>query len=204
VARRHRSERQPTERLVARGGAVTRRQRTGESDPARPNPRRCGSRIVAPMTPASTTTELPQPRTAQNRLSRWTRQRRLRRDLARRDRAAAQLAELHQIRTFITAAHALVRGGWVQHGWFAHRTQRGELRATTGWNAYRNNGRPVAGACLGPARTERRSDGLGSGGPGPRRDRRPRSWWIRDDRPECTARCRRSRGHRTGRRDRRL
>ena len=53
------------------------------------------------MTPASTTTELPQPHTAQNRLSRWTQQRRLRRDLAHRDRAAAQLAELHQIRTFI-------------------------------------------------------------------------------------------------------
>jgi hypothetical protein len=100
------------------------------------------------MTPASTTTELLQPHTAQNTLSRWTQQRRLRRDLARRDRAAAQLAELHQIRTFIAAAHALVRGGWVQNGFFAHRTQRGELRATTGWNAYRNNGRPVAGACL--------------------------------------------------------
>jgi len=58
------------------------------------------------------------------------------------------LAELHQIRTFIAAAHALVRGGWVQNGWFAHRTERAELRATTGWNAYRNNGRPVPGACL--------------------------------------------------------
>jgi hypothetical protein len=100
------------------------------------------------MTPASTATELLQPPTAQNRLSRWTRQRRLRRDLARRDRLAAQLAELHQIRTFIAAAHALVRGGWVQNGWFAHRTERDELRATTGWNTYRNNGRPVAGACL--------------------------------------------------------
>ena len=101
------------------------------------------------MAPASTTTELLQPPTAQDRLSRWTRQRRLRRDLACRDRAAAQLAELHQIRTFIAAAHALVRGGWVQNGWFAHRTERDELRATTGWNTYRNNnGRPVAGACL--------------------------------------------------------
>lgn len=49
----------------------------------------------------STTTELLPPRTAQNGLSGWTRQRRLRRDLARRDRAAAQLAELRQIRTFI-------------------------------------------------------------------------------------------------------
>jgi hypothetical protein len=100
------------------------------------------------MTLASTTTELPQPRTAQNRLPRWTRQRRLRRDLASRDRAASQLAELHQIRTFIAAAHTLVRGGWVQHGLFAHRTERDDLRATTGRNAYRNNGRPVAGACL--------------------------------------------------------
>ena len=101
------------------------------------------------MAPASTTTELLlQPCTVQNRLSRWTRQRRLRRDLARCDRAAAQLAELHQIRTFIAAVHALVRGGWVQNGWFAHRTERAELRATTGWNAYRNNGRPVPGACL--------------------------------------------------------
>jgi hypothetical protein len=42
----------------------------------------------------------------------------------------------------------VVRGGWVQHGLFARRTLRGELRVTTGWNAYRNNGRPVAGACL--------------------------------------------------------
>ena len=41
-----------------------------------------------------------------------------------------------------------MRGGWVQNGWFADRTERDELRATTGWNAYRNNGRPVAGACL--------------------------------------------------------
>jgi len=65
----------------------------------------------------------------------------LRRDLARRDRAAAQLAELHQIRMFIAAAHALVRGGWVQNGWFAHRTERDELRATTGWNAYRTGAR---------------------------------------------------------------
>jgi hypothetical protein len=110
------------------------------------------------MTPASTTTELPQPHTAQSKLSRWTQQcklrRRLRRDLARRDRAAAQLAELHQIRTFIAAAHALVRDGWVQHALFAHRTDRAELRATTGWNAYRNNGRPVAGACLVGAITQ--------------------------------------------------
>src|SRR6476646_8665328 len=30
------------------------------------------------------------------------------------------------------AAHALVRGGWVQNGWFAHRTERDELRASTG------------------------------------------------------------------------
>jgi hypothetical protein len=36
----------------------------------------------------------------------------------------------------------------VQNGWYVHRTERAELRATTGWNAYRNNGRPVAGACL--------------------------------------------------------
>jgi hypothetical protein len=104
------------------------------------------------MTPASTTTELPQPHTAQSKLSRWTQQcklrRRLRRDLARRDRAAAQLAELHQIRSFIAVAHALVRDGWVQHALFAHHTDRAELRATTGWNAFRNNGRPVAGACL--------------------------------------------------------
>jgi hypothetical protein len=100
------------------------------------------------MTPASTTTELPQPRTAQNRLSSWKRRRRLQRDLARRDRSAAQLAELHQIRTFIVAAHALVGGGWVQNGWFAYRTDRDQLRATRGWDAYRNNRRPVAGACL--------------------------------------------------------
>jgi len=63
------------------------------------------------MTPPSTTTDLPQPLTAQNKLTRLRKQRRLRRELARRDRAAAQLAELHQIRTFIAAAHALVRGG---------------------------------------------------------------------------------------------
>jgi hypothetical protein len=100
------------------------------------------------MTPAATTTELLQPRTAQNRLSRWLRQRRLQRDLARRDHAAAQLAELHQIRAFIVAAHTLVRGGWVQNGWFVHRTERDELRATTGWSAYRNGGHPVVGACL--------------------------------------------------------
>ena len=49
---------------------------------------------------------------------------------------------------FIAAARALVRGGWVQNGFFAHRTERDELRVTTGWNPYRNNGRPVAGACL--------------------------------------------------------
>jgi len=42
---------------------------------------------------------------------------------------------------FIAAAHALVRGGWVQNGWFAHRTERDELRATTGWNAYRTGAR---------------------------------------------------------------
>jgi hypothetical protein len=48
------------------------------------------------MTPASTTTELLQPRTAQNRLSRWTQQRQLRRDLARRDRLRPDLA--HSVR----------------------------------------------------------------------------------------------------------
>jgi hypothetical protein len=100
------------------------------------------------MTPTSTTTELPQPRTTQTRLSRWTRQRRLHSDLTRRDRAAAQLAELHQIRTFIAAAHALIGRGWVQNGWFAHRTERNQLQATSGWDAYRNNGQRVAGACL--------------------------------------------------------
>ena len=31
---------------------------------------------------------------------------------------------------------------------FAHHTERDELRATTGRNAFRNNGRPVAGGCL--------------------------------------------------------
>jgi hypothetical protein len=100
------------------------------------------------MTPASTTIDLLQPRTTQNRLSRWMQQRRLLRDLTRRDRGAAQLAELHQIRAIIAAADALVRDGWVQHALFAHRTYRAELQPTTGWNAYRNNGRPVAGACL--------------------------------------------------------
>jgi len=95
------------------------------------------------MMPASTTHRTAEAahRAEQNRLSRWTQQRQLRRDLARRDRAAAQLAELHQIRMFIAAAHALVRGGWVQNGWFAHRTERDELRATTGWNAYRTGAR---------------------------------------------------------------
>jgi hypothetical protein len=100
------------------------------------------------MTSAATTTEPLQPRTAQNGLSRWALRRRLRCELARRDRAAAQLAELHRIRAFITAAHDLVRTGWVRNGWSALRTERGELRATTGWDAYRDDGRPVAGACL--------------------------------------------------------
>jgi hypothetical protein len=100
------------------------------------------------MTPTSTTTEPPQPRTAPNGLSHRTRQRRLRRDLARRDRAAAQLAELHRIRALIAAARAVVRGGWVQNGLFAHRAERDELRTPTGWNAYRDDGRPVVGACL--------------------------------------------------------
>jgi len=105
------------------------------------------------MTPASTTTELPQPRTAQNRLSHWTQQRQLRRDLARRDRAAAAVRAAPDPNVHRRRAR-LVRGGWVQHGLFAHRMQRDELRATTGWNAFRNNGRPVAGACLvGRSRT---------------------------------------------------
>jgi len=74
--------------------------------------------------------------------------RRDRRRLARQDRSAAHLAELHHIELLLTQAAAVVSSGWVQHGWFAVTDERGAARVLTAHDLHALEGRPVTGACL--------------------------------------------------------
>jgi hypothetical protein len=70
-----------------------------------------------------------------------------RRRLARHDRVAAQLAELHCIRALVGDAITVVRSGWVQHDWFAVAGQHGEHRVSA-YDIHLVTSRPVSGACL--------------------------------------------------------
>jgi hypothetical protein len=81
-------------------------------------------------------------------LSRWRERRRERLRLARQDRLAAQLAELHHIQTLIADARTLVASGWVQDAWFAYRDERGQQRTVRGMNLHGMADRRVTGACL--------------------------------------------------------
>jgi hypothetical protein len=74
--------------------------------------------------------------------------RRERRRLARQDRSAARLAELHHIELLLTQAAAVVSSGWVQHGWFAVTDESGAARVLTAHDLHALEGRPVTGACL--------------------------------------------------------
>lgn len=71
-----------------------------------------------------------------------------RRRLARQDRLAAQLAELHCIRALLEDASTVVSSGWVQHRWFAVTDERGQQCSVTAHNIHVVTGGPVSGACL--------------------------------------------------------
>jgi hypothetical protein len=86
--------------------------------------------------------------TANDLLSRRRLARRERRRLARQDRVAAHLAELHHIEVVLAEAATVVSTGWVQHGWFAITDDRGSARVLTAHDLHALEGRPVTGACL--------------------------------------------------------
>jgi hypothetical protein len=71
-----------------------------------------------------------------------------RKRLARHDRVAAQLAELHCIRALLGDATAVLTTGWVQHDWFAVNDERGRQVNVTAYDIHLVTGRPVVGACL--------------------------------------------------------
>ncbi|MDQ1741893.1 MAG: hypothetical protein QOE23_232 [Pseudonocardiales bacterium] len=71
-----------------------------------------------------------------------------RRQLARLDRAAAQLAELHLVRTVLGGAAGVVAAGWIQDGWFAYRDDQGRQQVVTAHDLHRIAGRQPTAACL--------------------------------------------------------
>lgn len=85
-------------------------------------------------------------RPGRGRMRRRMRQERNR--LVAADMRAAHLAELHHIRELVADAAAIVDTGWVQHGWFAYRDERGHEHVVTAATAYLLGDRPIVGACL--------------------------------------------------------
>ncbi|MEN3269243.1 hypothetical protein [Pseudonocardia sp.] len=79
---------------------------------------------------------------------RWRKRRRERQRLARQDRLAAHLAELHRIRALVSEARAVIESGWVQHGWFACRDAQGRQHTVNAGNLRSVDDLPVTGACL--------------------------------------------------------
>lgn len=77
-----------------------------------------------------------------------TASRRDRRRLIRCDLDAAHLAELHHIRAIVTGAVAVVRSGWIQHGWFEYQDDRGRRRTASAQTLRVIADRPITGACL--------------------------------------------------------
>jgi hypothetical protein len=78
----------------------------------------------------------------------WRAKRRLTRQLRLRDQASARLAELDHMADILNQAADLIRGGWLQHSWFAYLDDTGRTRTVTAHNVNRMAGRPVVGACL--------------------------------------------------------
>jgi hypothetical protein len=68
--------------------------------------------------------------------------------LARQDRLAAHLAELHGIRALLAESATVVGSGWVQHGWFSVVDEHDRACVVTAHNLHHLTGRPVSGACL--------------------------------------------------------
>lgn len=64
--------------------------------------------------------------------------------LAEVDRAAARLAELHEIRDIVCRAQDVVRSGWVRHGWF----RRTSVAAGPAPGGTVTSDPTVTGACL--------------------------------------------------------
>jgi hypothetical protein len=79
---------------------------------------------------------------------RWRERRRERQRLARQDRLAAHLAELHRIRDLLGDARAVIASGWVQQGWFTYRDPQGHQRTINAGNLRSIGDRPITGACL--------------------------------------------------------
>jgi hypothetical protein len=101
---------------------------------------------------AAVTVELPTAPPQQERLAgvrlRWRERRRERQRLARQDRLAAHLAELHRLRALVSDARAVIGSGWVQDGWFTYRDSEGHQRTVNAGNLRSIGGRPITGACL--------------------------------------------------------
>ena len=71
-----------------------------------------------------------------------------RRRLARQDRMAACLAELHAARALLADAATVLEAGWIQDGWFAYRDEQGRQRLVGAHNLPEITGRQLTGACL--------------------------------------------------------
>lgn len=93
---------------------------------------------VAPLS-RSDPSSLPSPRVLQ---------RNERRRLARQDRIAARLAELHHLELLLSEAATVVSTGWVQHGWFAVADELHGTRILSAHDLQALESRPVVGACL--------------------------------------------------------
>jgi hypothetical protein len=101
------------------------------------------------MAAATTTTspEVPGLSLDDQRASRRSR-RQLNRQLRLRDETSARLAELDMLASILRDAAEVIRGGWLQHSWFAYLDQQGRSRTVTAHNISEMTGRPVVGACL--------------------------------------------------------
>ena len=78
----------------------------------------------------------------------WRARRQLNRQLRLRDGTSARLAELDVLASILRDAAEMIRGGWLQHSWFAYLDHQGRSRTVTAHNVGEMTGRPVVGACL--------------------------------------------------------
>jgi hypothetical protein len=100
------------------------------------------------MTAATTSSpEVPAIALDDNRTT-WRARRQLTRQLRLRDETSARLAELDVLASILRDAAEVIRGGWLQHSWFAYLDHQGRSRTVTAHNVSEMTGRPVVGACL--------------------------------------------------------
>ena len=78
----------------------------------------------------------------------WRARRQLNRQLRLRDGTSARLAELDVLASILRDAAEMIRGGWLQHSWFAYRNDSGQTKTVTAYNVNELADHSVVGACL--------------------------------------------------------